>query len=217
MAIAVNSVTQGPQSTATSWTWSHTCSGEDRILLVYGHQTDTVTSVKYNNVSMTLAKAQGSGGTGVKIWYLVAPDTGTHNIVATSSSNTFIRYSSISYTGVDQTSPINTTGGTTASGTGITCTVNTTVNNCWTTMVVVGSGTLQSLTLTSPTTWRVRIGGDGQVGAFDSNSALSSGSNSLQISGGGSATWSGAIVGLAPVPELSASNLTFFSMASAIS
>jgi hypothetical protein len=57
MAIAVDATSQDHSATATSLTFSHTCSGSNRILfvgIVGDITTDTVTGVTYAGVSMTL-------------------------------------------------------------------------------------------------------------------------------------------------------------------
>ena len=209
-SIAFDTYTQGPQGTNTTFEWSHNCSGINRLFVVCGHQTDTITGFTYGGVSMTLAKAQSSGGTAMGIWYLVNPAAGNNSVIGTSSSSQFIRFSSISYTGVNQVNPINTTAGNTASGTGITASLTSTINNCWAVSVILGSGTLSGFTkVPSTATLRGNIGGDGQVGLMDSSQSFETGAYSLGISGGGSTTWSTAGIVIRPL-DIPAGSIAYF-------
>jgi hypothetical protein len=123
-AVSSSSVVGG-----TSATWSHTCTGSNRVLVVsvaiLGDSSVTVSGVTYNGVAMT-SRYQGDLSTsGVyaknSVWTLVAPATGANNIVATySGTNTgYAGCGAVSFTGVNQTTPIRTVysagpGGTTA-------------------------------------------------------------------------------------------------------
>lgn len=106
MAIALNSTSSGFSSGSTL-TFAHTVSGANRILVV-GTREPAVSGVTYNGVALTKA-ISSSGGSGVDsaIWYLIAPATGTNNIVVSATAN-MVCYAS-SWTGVDQVSPIEAT------------------------------------------------------------------------------------------------------------
>ena len=70
-------------------TLSHTCSNRNRLLLVGVTSEDStladrnITSVTYNSVSMTSAVTATVGNNSSHIWYLIAPDSGTNNIIVT--------------------------------------------------------------------------------------------------------------------------------------
>ena len=97
----------------TTATLAHTCSGSDRVLYVAAINPGAVgrvTGVTYNGVSMTndfdASAASTYESTG---WVLVAPATGTHNIVVTYGTGTERRgVSGISFTGANQTTPTGT-------------------------------------------------------------------------------------------------------------
>lgn len=111
----------------SSLTWSHTCSGTNRLLVVgvtiNDGTSESVTGVTYNGVAMTSAGsvALSANGDEVSLWYLVNPASGANNVVATfSATMDVVIGESISFTNVHQATPIGTqveaTGiGTTAS------------------------------------------------------------------------------------------------------
>jgi hypothetical protein len=114
MAITQDAVSADQsQGAAGSLTFSHTCAGLDRLLLVCIAviSTTSVSSVTYAGVAMTRAIYEDGGlttGGQSQIWYLAAPTLGTNNVVITWSfalAGTK-KAKSISFTGVDQTTPI---------------------------------------------------------------------------------------------------------------
>lgn len=118
MLIALDATTNGGSTGATTMIYPHTCSGGNRILLVAvanfqnAGSSDTVTAVYYNGKPLTLISPRvqipGYGGYWESLWYLINPPVGTYNVEIDLSSNVLIVYSaSASYTGVDQTNPID--------------------------------------------------------------------------------------------------------------
>ena len=102
-------------------TISHTTSGTDRLMLVgvsFVNQSNeevlpNPNGVTYNGDPLTFVGAinnQSSGGDDarVEIWSLVAPDTGTHNVVVTFDQNLNIGAVAgvMTFNGVDQTTPL---------------------------------------------------------------------------------------------------------------
>lgn len=93
MAIAFNNATFGDFTTGTSLTWSHACSGSDRLLIVDAMASydgvDDITGVTYNGVSMGLiGKVQHSSETRwFYLFYLKNPASGTHNVVISKTSS----------------------------------------------------------------------------------------------------------------------------------
>lgn len=137
MAIAFDSATNASfgGSAGTSKTFSHTCSGSDRYLFVNTHtDSNVVTGVTYNGVAMTLLQGQATDYYNT-VWGLVAPATGTNNVVISCSSSVNIIPNAVSYTGVAQSTPtIKNTFSTT--GSTLTGTLTTTVDNSWLMMFV---------------------------------------------------------------------------------
>lgn len=124
MAVAFDAV--GPSaagqtaSNPTSVTWSHTCTGSNRALLVFvavgqnsgGDGTKTISGVTYAGVPMThLGTRHTNDDTfGYLACYgLAAPATGANNVVVSfNSAPSVAECASESFTGVDQTTPFGT-------------------------------------------------------------------------------------------------------------
>ncbi|MCP3937977.1 MAG: DUF4347 domain-containing protein, partial [Actinomycetia bacterium] len=100
---------------ASSDTISHATSGSDRLMLVgisFGEDKgDSVSSVTYNGTSLSLVGVAENADTAtarVEIWSLVAPVTGTHNVVVnlTGASHEGATIGVMTFTGVDQSTPL---------------------------------------------------------------------------------------------------------------
>lgn len=138
MAIARDANSNG-RASATTVTVAHTCTGSNLALFTYVYSedaTDDIT-VTYNGVSMTnlLSDHFVADGTWHYIFGLLAPATGTNNIVVTSgaSATNFKSASSESYTGVKQSGlPDSSPAGTnSAAANALTITFTTVANNSW--------------------------------------------------------------------------------------
>lgn len=90
-------------------------------------------TITYNGsaTGITLAKAQGASPW-VKIYTLVAPTSGTHNIVLTPTANAFIMCIAASFDGAHQTTPTNNTAGSN----------NAFGTSPYSTSITIGSGNL---------------------------------------------------------------------------
>lgn len=173
MAIAYDAQSSGTGS-ANPWTWSHTCSGTERFLVVAITSSGIAgTAVTYNGVSMTLLATVGIGVT--KFFYLSNPASGT-NTISVSGSSSGQQGCAVSYTGVDPTGNPSVTSLTDsgAATTTITNSINTTVDNSW----VIGMGEYENINLVSlvastGATQRVNLASDFgtgyAIGIFDSN------------------------------------------------
>ncbi len=111
---AVDAVSTGTTG-VDSFTISHTTSGTDRLMLVgishNPNNDEIVSSITYNGTALTLVgSATYSNDTRAEIWRLVAPDTGTHDVVITFSAN--MSYGAVAdvmtFTEVNQTTPLGT-------------------------------------------------------------------------------------------------------------
>ncbi len=108
-----------------------TVGGVNRMLAVEisMESSQTVTALTWNGVTLVLAGAQNKNNVRVEFWTLIAPDLGTHNLVATLSGLSFITVNIVNYNQVDQSAGFTFTGtasGTTALATG---SVTTTTDN----------------------------------------------------------------------------------------
>lgn len=137
----------------SSFTFSHTCSGSERLLLVgVANNNSSVTSTltaTYNGVAMTflLHSVTGSETRSCDFFGLLAPDTGTHDVTVTKGAQTSTEFyaGATSFTGVLQSTPIahdigsgNNTAGTSTSS---TTTLVTSVDGCWAYLVFAKNGT----------------------------------------------------------------------------
>ena len=129
MAIAYDATSGVATGWTTSDSFSHTCTGSDRLLLVWvffdrGNGTYTVSSATYNGVSLSQVTTFGNGAQYVELWRLVAPATGA-NTLALSYNNAGptakVAVRAVSYTGVDGTTPLGSLSS--ATGTSKTPTV----------------------------------------------------------------------------------------------
>lgn len=124
-------------STTVPLTFSHTVTGNNPFLIL-GINTDEsfvypTSAPTYNGVPMTLLTPRSESFLSLYMYYLKAPPTGTHNISVsfdgiTAMTGSFI---AMSFTGVDQTAPIDVNGanGVTANNNDIALT--TIVDNDW--------------------------------------------------------------------------------------
>lgn len=199
-------------TSASSDSWSHTISGSDRILFVNVRIYDTgasnrsVSTISFNGVALTkvnsiTAAVEGATQDG-ELWYLVAPATGTHTITVTlTGSVSHMASSAFSYTGVDQTNPIDSNNtGQNNTGTA-TFTLSTTVvkSNCW----LVGGAMARDSGppgAGSGTTLRGLNSGSWTTGA-DSNGTVGTGSQSLSFTHA-SGKW--PVVNIASIAPVSA-------------
>lgn len=153
MAVTFDAQSTGYNTSVSSLTVSHTCSGSNRILTVscLFDQTVSITGITYNGVAMTniltaqnVVLLQKLG-----LYYLVAPSTGANNIVVSlSGSAASVSVSNASYTGVKQSSAIDSSNSTTGSSASPSVSTTTTVNNS---QVICAIGWNNSVANTSPT------------------------------------------------------------------
>jgi hypothetical protein len=98
----------------TSLSWNHTTSGSNRLLIV-GAAMDqfsggSITGVTYNSVSMSIKATNTHDDHSLVMAYLVAPTAGSPLPIAisTDASLTNLAGGGVSYTGVDQSTPLGT-------------------------------------------------------------------------------------------------------------
>lgn len=124
MSVAVDAVgpgSGGAAATGTSLSWSHTCTGSNLLLVVgvaVGIATDTgiTASVTCNGNAMNtsaLFKVESDGQHShtagyIQMFYFAGPNVGSNSIAVSTSSSVDITAGSISFTGVDQTTPVGT-------------------------------------------------------------------------------------------------------------
>ncbi len=150
---------------ATSNTWSHTTvSGQsNKILLVAVDAGASISSVTYAGNALTLLDSISyNSGEVLSIYYLLAPVSGTYNVIVTGSSSTYIVGASASYYGVAHNSPFGTAAHTSGSGASSTNTVATSSTNQLV-IDIVNNATASSDTASSGQTTREQPTGSGMA------------------------------------------------------
>lgn len=210
MAISYEGQTSYPASdtSASSFTFSHTVPvASNRLLLVgvsINSSSDLVTGVTYNGVSMTRIDTVQAASTSFRSYSygLLAPDTGTHDVVVSLSSATYTYITANTYTGVSQTGlPDSHATGTDASG-AFTLTTTVSATGCWLWGHNRSNGGMSagsSTTVTCNAAW------NGYVTTEHSNGTVGTGSQSLNMNStpGNETGW--VIVSFAPATYTSVS------------
>ena len=189
MAIAYDSGTYAANTTGTSLTFAFNNVAGD-VIYVAGYNfagTNTVTGVTYAGGALVqVANQNGAAGRNdraVDCWRRVAPATGSNNVVVSSSSSTVMRYSAISYSGVDQTTPENGTvlGDSGGSATSYSVAITTTADNCW--MASISKDRNGNVTYTSTTGDTIRLNADvgGSMYMDTGNAITPAGLNTMTV------------------------------------
>lgn len=202
----------GAKTNTSSYSWSHTCTGSNLLLVVgvtvYNSLTDkTVTGITYN------AKAMGSIRSDVDtssykvrsaLYDLVAPDSGSSYTIAVTLSGTSTESvgGATSYTGAAQSGqPDNNNGNHNYNKLTATVTVSTIANNCWV-FSVVNDGYHKSLACGNTERWNVHVSNH-FGGGSDTNSAVPASTNQTMNwtigNDGGNVGWAISAASFAPL------------------
>jgi len=142
-----NQTTYTDTAAGTSFSFSHSTSGVERLLVLIvsyirtAETTPTITAT-YNGVSMTSAVSaydtSTSRGYKTEVFYLVAPATGSNTVAITiGASVSGMVACAMTFTDVNQSSPIGVTGsGIASTGTSVSFNLSTTAVNSY----IVGGG-----------------------------------------------------------------------------
>lgn len=190
--IALDAASDGGNNggTGTNLTWSHTCTGSNRILFVgvvgdvITGGVDDVSSITYNGAGMTLAAkrtVEGSSNRFIYLYYLIAPATGSNSVSVDFSSSHFILAGAISYTGAKQSAQPDATANSNA-GSNVTSwatSVTVVANNSWAIVVEQGFNSSNLPAAGTGSTLRQVDAAFGTMAMFDSNGPLAAGSRSM--------------------------------------
>jgi hypothetical protein len=184
---------------ATALSWSHTCAGTNRLVLVgvaLGKNSDIgmSMSVTYGGTAMTslgLVHTNNSTGGFVQLWRLIAPAVGAATVAITAAGGTpnSLAGGSISLTGVDQITPTGTPA--TAFGTSATPSVavpGTTAGN-----MVVDAAACGSAMTSSAQTNRWLKNADGSTGAGEGAGSTAAAGGSVTMSYTVTSDWWGIV------------------------
>jgi uncharacterized repeat protein (TIGR01451 family) len=204
-----NITTINSNGSTTSLSWFHGVgSGSNRILIVgvsYSGGSVTTSTVTYGLTPLTRIGVQSGtfNQNRTELWYLLAPPTGSSAVAIAVSPAKEVAACAISYTGVNQTTPLNTF--VSAAGQSNTASVNvvsapgelvvdTVSANGDAQYLSVNAGQTQRWTLQTGTfAANVRSGGSSEPGA--------SSQVNMSWTLGQSTTWSIGAVSLKPVPS----------------
>jgi hypothetical protein len=175
--IAVDTVTTG-SGASTPITVSHTTSGADRLMLVgiSGENTSiAVSGVTYGGVSLSLVgTGLRSNWMGVWIYQLVAPATGTANVVVSFSTAPAwgCIVSVVTFTAVDQTTPLGIFATDNNAGTPATVNVSSATGELvFDTLAVNGSGANPAVGGGQTQRWNLLNGGVWGAGSTEPGAA----------------------------------------------
>lgn len=186
----------GFQATTSNYSWNHTCTGTDLVLVVgvtaeenTNNANLPVTGVTYNGVAMTKANEQNTNGGGsadlASQWYLISPDTGTHSISVTHTGTVSASVGgAVSYTNANQTTQpdVAGVGNKELTGTGTaSVSITPTTAGCVIVDNIIGSGSTNALTEDASQTERWNVTATGNfVGAGSTFQQTSAGAKTMQ-------------------------------------
>jgi hypothetical protein len=189
MAIAFDSATAYTYNSGRTVTQNHTTSGSDRIAFVHvtvGNLAATVSSATYGGNAMTevgSAIDNVSGGVRTYLYYYLNPPTSSTTIsVSSTGGNPGIVISTVSYTGVDQTTPIDNSNAVAVNSNLTTFTGTLTVNTADSWLIYTfrtGNGFAMTASGGSVVRNQPENVALGAGCIIDSNSALATGSRSV--------------------------------------
>jgi hypothetical protein len=170
-AIALDTTTDGGNDVASSDSFSHTCTGTDRLLWgsMSKESAGTVSSMTYNSVGLTSAvsRTYTARSEYATLWYLAAPATGANTFAGNYSASLNGRLVAMSYTGCKQTGIPDATASAESATSPLSVNITTVANNSW----VAFSAYSQRL-ITASTNSTVRQGSSTQCAAGDNNGAV---------------------------------------------
>jgi hypothetical protein len=194
MAIAYDNSVSGGEDVSS---WSHTCSGSDRCLIVaVAARSSNVTGVTYGGVAMTLINSEASAFFDTKMFLLLSPATGSNTVSISGVTGTFYG-GSVSYTGVKSGQPDSENSGQ-ASSSSVSVSTNISASNCW--LVAAGANALGS-SINAGRTSRATgtfYSGNNVFCLEDSNGTVSTGSVSTTFTGNGTNSTIGCVLSLSP-------------------
>jgi hypothetical protein len=152
--VATSSGTTGTSQTATlTYALTIPTSATDRVLYVEinSEENKTISTVTWGGVALTqvATKTRTTGNIRVEIWRLIAPATGTANIVITPSANAYITSHATAFSSVNQTTPEDAIStGSDGSGTAVSDSVTTITQGA---IILASVGTALDPTTFTPT------------------------------------------------------------------
>lgn len=198
-AIARDAATDGGFAGGISTrAFNHTCTGSN--LIVFGlliNDTNRVwSSASYNSVAMTQAGSDVDFGDdhACSMMYLVNPATGTHSLSMTVSGSCTMIQAAASYSGVAQSSPIDNTAQSTSTTDPLAVSVTVNTANSWIIAVVGFQQNTASVTAGANTSHLVNMDSGTRFSGWDTNSAQTTGSKTMNFDPDTAAGFVGALL-----------------------
>jgi hypothetical protein len=161
--VAFDASTQDIFRTSSSFSFSHTTTGNQRYLTVAGavNSVDS-TGVTYNSVSMSLKSRSTSGSLRSEIYELVNPASGSNSVAVTLPSSQSVICRAVSFTGVNPSTPTGTAStNALGSGTSNTATVTASATGmCLDALVTANAASAHTANTGQVNTSIVQGGGD---------------------------------------------------------
>ena len=212
--IRIDTTATASSSCTGNLTWSHTVSGNDRYLVVGVSTSSTAgvspTSVTYGGTALTLQQSDNAGSNRV-FWYgLLAPALGTANVVVALpvTAACGVVGGSMSFTGVNQATPIGNS--TTTTGTNTTATASVTLTQGDRAVGVLAATNAATATPVAPATLRYSVLQSPVIGAAETVDNRTNGNTTPAVAftlPGTTTLWSLSVVALnavAPTGDASA-------------
>jgi hypothetical protein len=199
-----NATVSAYQASMGSYTFTHRVGegGANRCLVVGVSifATGTVSSVTYNGVGLTFVRADSNGVYRSEVWRLVAPATGSNTVEVTLSLSLTSISSAESYTGVDQSSPVDTSNGNNGVGTTASASVTTLTSKDRVFANLAAQATSGAMANTGEAPRSTNAGALGTSAASDEGAIDTAGSVTMGYAGLGALdSWALTLVALKPV------------------
>lgn len=191
MALAPDAFSNsGAQNSNAGASWNHTCTGQERVLVVgIGFDTTTlpVTSVTYGGVPLTRADGiNNATNVGSEVWTLVDPPAGTALIAVAFGGANYWGAIAMSFTGAKLTGHVNDTNTTAVSSGSPSDTPVSTIPNTYAFNFLAFDASGQTFAATSPSVLATGSNISGTWNTFSASyqSALAAGSIVMAYTGG---------------------------------
>ena len=178
MTALVDSSSSQFGNSGTSITWSHTCSGLDRAIIVSVFTNaagQTATSVTYGGIAMTLIGGTSGTDSRIEQWKLSNPAKGANNVVISWPASAHSAAGAVSFTGAHNTTSQLTGTQTTNTGVGSSSTVDVSATSTQIILDCVGHAVYPDVTIVSA--------GAGQTSRFNIGGSLGAGVTNSTIAG----------------------------------
>ncbi len=217
--IAVDAASNSGNQTTSSWSWSHTTAGGNRLLVVGvsaydANASDSVTGITYGGQALTFIRRDSSAAHHLwsELWYLANPPTGSNTVAVTlTGAPGGAVAGAVTFTGVDTSSPIEGNNGDGASsGASPSVSVTTVTANAWLVGVIASEDIASGLSVGASQNehWEQQVAiTTATMGGTSKGPIASPGSNSIGWTQT-STQWRASAAAIRPLTSSTAVNLS---------